>query len=198
LLTDKTFSRLCSETYLRKLHRRDVIWASTSSAVYNFYMSRTDNEIRITSSVLDRLLDFEPKISQEAPKSRSKSIRELKQAVRRDMEWLLNTRRYSGEFDERLEEILKSVVFYGLPDFTGISVSNDDEQKNLTKSLETAIKNFEPRFIDVKVTLEPTSSTDKVLKFRIEANLDIDPTPEPITFDTILQFGGSGFTVQEK
>ena len=198
MLTDKTFSRLCSETYLRKLHRRDVIWASTSSAVYNFYMSRTDNEIRITSSVLDRLLDFEPKISQEAPKSRSKSIRELKQAVRRDMEWLLNTRRYSGEFDERLEEILKSVVFYGLPDFTGISVSNDDEQKNLTKSLETAIKNFEPRFIDVKVTLEPTSSTDKVLKFRIEANLDIDPTPEPITFDTILQFGGSGFTVQEK
>ena len=148
--------------------------------------------------MLDRLLDFEPKTSKEAPKSRSKSIRELKLAVRRDIEWLLNTRRYSGEVDGQLEEIQKSVVFYGMPDFTGISVSNDDEQKNLTKSLETAIRNFEPRFIDVKVTLEPTSSTDKVLKFRIEANLDIDPTPEPITFDTILQFGGSGFTVQEK
>ncbi len=161
-------------------------------------MSRTDNEIRIISSVLDRLLDFEPKLSHEAPKSRSKSIRELKQAVRRDIEWLLNTKRYSGKIDERLEEIHKSVVSYGLPDFTGISVSNDDEQKNLTKSLETAIRIFEPRFIDVKVTLEPTSSTDKVLRFRIEANLDIDPTPEPITFDTILQFGGSGFTVQEK
>ncbi len=148
--------------------------------------------------MLDRLLDFEPKTSREAPKSRSKSVRELKQAVRRDIEWLLNTKRYSGKIDERLEEIRKSVVSYGLPDFTGISVCNDDEQKNLTKSLETAIRIFEPRFIDVKVTLEPTSSTDKVLRFRIEANLDIDPTPEPITFDTILQFGGSGFTVQEK
>jgi hypothetical protein len=41
-------------------------------------MARTDNEIRITPSVLDRLLDFEPTESKEAPKSRSKSLRELK------------------------------------------------------------------------------------------------------------------------
>jgi hypothetical protein len=40
-------------------------------------MSRIDNEIRITPSVLDRLLDFEPDVSREAPKSRSKSLRDL-------------------------------------------------------------------------------------------------------------------------
>lgn len=161
-------------------------------------MSRTDNEIRITLSVLDRLLDFEPETTKEAPKSRSKSLRELKQSVRRDIEWLLNTRHYSGEVDDRLKEVQKSVVFYGLPDFTAVSVKNEAEQKRLTKSLETAIKNFEPRFIDLKVTLEPIKDTDKLLRFRIEANLDIDPAPEPITFDTVLQFGGSGFTVKEK
>jgi type VI secretion system protein ImpF len=161
-------------------------------------MSRTDNEIRITLSVLDRLLDFEPAISKEAPKSRSKTLRELKQAVRRDIEWLLNTRHYSGEIDNQLKEVQKSVVFYGLPDFTALSVKSDAEQKRLTKALETAIKNFEPRFIDLKVTLDPIRDTDKLLKFRIEASLDIDPAPEPITFDTVLQFGGSGFTVKEK
>lgn len=161
-------------------------------------MSRNDNEIRIALSVFDRLLDFEPEATQEAPKSRSKSLRELKQAVRRDIEWLLNTRYYSGETDEQLKEVYKSVVFYGLPDFTALSVKNDSELKRLTKSLETAIKNFEPRFIDLKVALEPIRDTDKVLKFRIEANLDIDPVPEPITFDTVLQFGGGGFTVNEK
>lgn len=161
-------------------------------------MSRTDNEIRITLSVFDRLIDFEPTATQEAPKSRSKSLRELKQAVRRDIEWLLNTRHYSGEVDEKLKEIRKSVVFYGLPDFTALSVKNDSEQKRLTKSLETAIKYFEPRFIDLKVTMEPIRDTDKLLRFRIEASLDIDPVPEPITFDTVLQFGGSGFTVKEK
>ncbi len=121
-------------------------------------MARTDNEIRITPSVLDRLLDFEPKESKEAPKSRSKSLRELKLSVRRDLEWLLNTRCYPEEVDENLEEALKSVVFFGLPDFTGVSAKSHIEQKRLTQAMETAIKNFEPRFIDLKVTLEPINN----------------------------------------
>lgn len=162
-------------------------------------MARTDNEIRITPSVLDRLLDFEPNLSQEAPKSRSKSLRELKQSVRRDLEWLLNTRSYPEDVDEKLEEVLKSVIFFGLPDFTGSSVANHLEQKRLTQSLETAIKNFEPRFLDLRVTLEPISNLERQMKFRIEATLDIEPTPEPITFDTVLQLGsGGGFAVEEK
>lgn len=161
-------------------------------------MSRTDNEVRITPSVLDRLLDFEPKSSQEAAKSRSKSLRELKQSVRRDLEWLLNTRCYPQDVDEGLEETLKSVVFFGLPDFTGVSANNHHEQKRLTQSLETAIKNFEPRFMDLRVTLEPINNVDRLLKFRIEANIDIEPIPEPIIFDTVLQLGSGEFAIQEK
>jgi type VI secretion system protein ImpF len=161
-------------------------------------MARTDNEIRITPSLFDRLLDFEPGVSKEAPKSRSKSLRELKQAVRRDLEWLLNTRCYPEDIDEGLEETHKSVIVFGLPDFTGASVKSHIEQKRLTKAVETAIKNFEPRFIDLKVRLEPISSVDRQLKFRIEARLDIDPAPEPIAFDTVLQLGSGEFSVQEK
>ena len=51
-------------------------------------MPRIDNEIRVSQSVLDRLIDYEPRQSQEAPKSRLVILRELKQAVRRDLEWL--------------------------------------------------------------------------------------------------------------
>ncbi|MCY7344963.1 MAG: type VI secretion system baseplate subunit TssE [Pyrinomonadaceae bacterium] len=161
-------------------------------------MVRTDNEIRITPSVLDRLLDFEPKSSQEAAKSRSKSLRELKLSVRRDLEWLLNTRCYPEDVDEGLEEVLKSVVFYGLPDITGVSAKSHIEQKRLTLALETAIKNFEPRFLDLKVTLEPINNIDRLLKFHIEANLDIDPMPEPVAFDTVLQLGSGEFAIKEK
>jgi len=161
-------------------------------------MARTDNEIRITPSVLDRLLDFEPKLSQEAAKSRSKSLRELKLSVRRDLEWLLNTRCYPENVDEGLEQVLKSVVFFGLPDFTAVSVKSHIEQKRLKQAVEAAIKNFEPRFIDLKITLEPINNTDKQMKFRIEATLDIEPTPEPIVFDTVLQLGSSEFAVKEK
>ena len=161
-------------------------------------MARTDNEIRITPSVFDRLLDYEPTAAQESAKSRSKSLRELKQSVRRDLEWLLNTRCYPQDVDEKLEETLKSVIFFGLPDFTGVSAKSHIEQKKLTQAVENAIKNFEPRFIDLKVRLEPIDTVDRVLRFRIEANLDIDPTPEPIAFDTVLQLGSGEFAVSEK
>ncbi|MGI9034798.1 MAG: type VI secretion system baseplate subunit TssE [Pyrinomonadaceae bacterium] len=161
-------------------------------------MARTDNEIRITPSVLDRLLDFEPNLSTEAPKSRSKSLRELKMSVRRDLEWLLNTRRFIEEIPENLEEINKSVAVYGLPDFTGASAKSSTEQKRLVKQIETAIKIFEPRFLDLKVTLEPSSNLERALRFRIDARLDLEPTPEPISFDTVFQYGSSEFSVTEK
>jgi type VI secretion system protein ImpF len=161
-------------------------------------MSRIDNEIRITPSILDRLLDFEPDMSREAPKSRSKSLRELKLSVRRDLEWLLNSRCFPEEIDERLEEVKKSVVVYGLPDITGISAKSHIEQKRLADALENAIRIFEPRFLNLKVTLEPVNSIDRMLKFRIEASLNVEPTPEPIAFDTVLQLGSGEFEVKEK
>ena len=161
-------------------------------------MARSDNEVRITPSVFDRLLDFEPEMTSESPKSRLRSLRELKQSVRRDLEWLLNTRRSPEEVPEDLEEVNKSVAVYGLPDFTGISAKSEAEQKKLVHALETAIKIFEPRFIDVKVTLEPPNNVERVLHFRIEARLLVDPVPEPVVFDTVLQLGSGAYMVQEK
>ena len=160
-------------------------------------MARSEKEIRVTPSVLDRLIDFDPKSSQDAPKSLSNSLQELKLSVRRDLEWILNTRCYIDDIDEGLEEVRKSVIVFGLPDFTGISAKSHVEQKRLSKAVETAIKNFEPRFIDLKITLEPISNVDRLLRFRIEASLDIDPTPEPIAFDTVLQIGSGAFEVKE-
>jgi type VI secretion system protein ImpF len=163
-----------------------------------FYkMARIDNELIITPSVLDRLLDFEPRSTKEAPKTRLRSLNELKQSIKRDLEWLLNTRAYFGEVDEKLEEVKKSVAVYGLPDFTGISAKNYKEQVRLTLAIEDAIKYFEPRFLDVKVSLEPVSSVDKSLNFHIEASIDIEPSPEPIAFDTILELGSGEFNIKE-
>jgi type VI secretion system protein ImpF len=161
-------------------------------------MARTDNEIRVTPSVLDRLIDLEPNQTHEAPKSRSTSVRELKQAVRRDLEWLLNTRSVAYVADESLTEALRSVAFYGLPDFTGMSAKSNAEQKQLTKMMESAMRNFEPRFLDLRVTLVPVTDLDRQLKFHIEARLDIEPTPEPVAFDTVLQVGSGDFAVTER
>jgi type VI secretion system protein ImpF len=160
-------------------------------------MARLDSEIRVTPSILDRLIDADPRVSEEAPKSRSASLRDLRDSVRRDLEWLLNTRCYLDASIE-LEEAQRSVAFYGLPDFTGLGAKNPAEQKRLSSAVETALKNFEPRFIDLKVTLEPLSNVDRQLKFHIEARLDVEPAPEPIAFDTVLELGSGEFSVTEK
>ncbi len=148
--------------------------------------------------MLDRLLDFEPENSSEAPKSRSASLRDLKLTVRRDVEWLLNTRRTIAEVPTRLEETVRSVFLYGLPDFVSVSAKSPSEQKRLTKELETAIRLFEPRLIDVRVTLEPTDSVERVLRFRIEAKINVEPVPEPVVFDTVLQLGSGEYKLKER
>lgn len=148
--------------------------------------------------MLDRLIDLDPRMSQEPPKSRSSSLQELKQAVRRDLEWLLNTRNHTETLDDRLEEAPRSVAFYGLPDFTGVSVKSHLEQKRMVAAIEDALRIFEPRFKNPKVTLEPVDNIDRQLKFRIEATLDIEPTPEPIVFDSVLESGAGAFSVIER
>ncbi len=161
-------------------------------------MARTDHEIRITPSVLDRLIDNDPSMSREAPRTQAQSLAELKTSVKRDLEWLLNTRHNGVEIAETLEELNNSMAIYGLPDLASLSVRNPEEQNRLTKSIENALRTFEPRFINVRVSLEPVDNTDRQLRFRIEAHLDIEPVPEPISFDTVLQVGSGEFAVNQK
>ena len=158
-------------------------------------MSRFDNDVRVSWSVLDRLIDYDPNLSQDAPKSQSASLTELKQAVRRDLEWLLNTRCHLENVDNELEEAPRSVAFYGLPDFTSLSAKSAGERDRMIRAIETAVEVFEPRFSGLKVTLEPISNVDRTLKFRLEATLEIEPTPEPVVFDTVLQLGSGNFAV---
>ena len=157
-----------------------------------------ETDLRITPSVLDRLLDFDPRSTQEAPKSRLSGLADLKQSVRRDVEWLLNTRRFITDIDENMEEINRSLAVYGLPDYTTLSIKNASEQELMTQAIESALEIFEPRLLGVKVTLEPFSDNDKQLTFRIEAALNVDPSPEPVVFDTVLQAGSGEFQVVGK
>lgn len=159
-------------------------------------MPRTDNEIRVTPSVLDRLLDFEPDKSREAPASRAKSLRQMKQSVKRDLEWLLNTRHVDDRITPDMKELHRSLAMYGLPDFSNASSKNPADQKRMQRALEHVIQTFEPRLRDVHVIIEPIRDTERAIRFRIEARLNVDPAPEPVTFDTVLQLGSGHYTVK--
>ena len=130
-------------------------------------------------------------------RARHQSLKELKQSVRRDVEWLLNTRISHDGIPEGLEEVHNSLAAYGLPDFVGMSSKDSDERASLEKNIETALRIFEPRFMNLKVTLRDLDTLERGVSFHIEANLKLEPTPEPIVFDTVLQVGSGDFEVRE-
>lgn len=142
----------------------------------------------ITVSVLDRLIDLEPENRVENPLSRSQSVRLLKSAVRRDLEWLLNTRRIVDPPDEGLKEINKSLYVYGLPDLSALTMAASGDRNRLVRQILATINLFEPRLANVRVVMvETPDAAKKDVRMRIEAMLRMDPVPEPVSFDTLIE-----------
>ena len=159
---------------------------------------RKTSEVGVTISVLDRLIDYEPEASRDVDLSRPKSLRQLKEAVRRDLEWLLNTRQASGALLTDLKEVNNSLAAFGLPEFTDLSPDKPDDQKEMRRQIEDTIRFFEPRLDAVVVTFQQSYSTERLMHFRIDAHLKVDPEPEPITFDTVVQPGSGQYVVREE
>src|SRR5215468_5193746 len=103
-------------------------------------MARGDNEQVVTQSLLDRLTDLEPKLKSDTPMTRAQSVRHLKAALRRDLEWLFNSRANADTPPaDVMPEVNKSVYNYGLPDFTHLSMAFLRDRQRLQKQLELAI-----------------------------------------------------------
>ena len=155
-------------------------------------------DVLVTISVLDRLIDHEPRErTVEEAMTRSQSVRELKTALRRDLEWLLNSRRVATAPDEGLVELNRSVYVHGLPDFAGWSLNAPKDQIRMLRSLQVALKVFEPRLTKVNiVALESKVVATRTLRFRIDGLLMMDPAPERVSFDTVLDLTNSNYLVQ--
>jgi type VI secretion system protein ImpF len=160
-------------------------------------MAHSVTDTAVTLSVLDRLIDLDPRNSKEVPPTRIQSERMLRDAVRRDLEWLLNTRRIAVPPDEGLKELNRSVYLFGLPDFTGFSIATPNDKSRLIRQLQNAVKLFEPRIAKARIIpIEAESAGTRTLRFRIEGLLLMDPEPEHVSFDTVLQLISGQYEVQ--
>jgi type VI secretion system protein ImpF len=158
-------------------------------------MARPD-ELTVTPSVLDRLIDMEPRQAEDSPSTRAQSVRRLRLAVRRDLESLLNTRRNPDEAPESLAELSQSVYNYGLPDFSAVSLNSPKDRDWLLVVVERTVALFEPRLKDVRVTLLEATGINRSLHFQIEGMLQMDPAPEQVSFDTILQLNNGEYQIR--
>jgi type VI secretion system protein ImpF len=160
-------------------------------------MPRWEPEHTVTQSVLERLIDREPKEQQEMAPTRAQSVRQLKSSLRRDLDWLLNTRRTPEAVGSEYQEVEHSVFNYGIPDLTSLSWQSERDRQRLGRLIEVALEIFEPRLRRIRVVpIGEISGTSFVLRFQIEGMLQMAPAPEHISFDTVLQVSTGEYQVK--
>jgi len=160
-------------------------------------MSERELEPTVRQSVLDRLIDREPRLAGDRPLSWSESVSRLRDSVKRDLEWLLNTRRIPELASDDFPEVQRSVYHYGIPYITSLSRDASETPETLRRQIEECIRLFEPRLTAVQVLTHESDSDDPRhrLHFSIHALLDIEPNPERVLFDTVLEVGSGEFSV---
>ena len=147
-----------------------------------------ENIRSLNPSLLDRLLDDNPGVQQEPSTPPQQALRNLHQSVRRDLEALLNTRQRCGTYPASLKELDKSLVNYGIPDFTGSNLGSPEGRTQFVRGIEAVIRRYEPRFKSIRVTLlDNVEPLDRTLRFRIDAVVYAEPAPEAVIFDSSLE-----------
>lgn len=154
-------------------------------------MARNKSDVLITQSLLDRLTDLD-----QWPETRSASISMYRESLKRDVEWLLNTRQPVIPELEGYPATAASVLNFGLPDIHSFDGSKGKEQNALTIALEKCIRIFEPRITQPHVFLSRTDILSRSLKFHIEGQIVYENMNEEIKFDTTLELISGEYEVK--
>jgi type VI secretion system protein ImpF len=162
-------------------------------------MAAGEVERNVQLSVLDRLIDQQPESRVDAPMSRSESLRRFRRSIKRDLEFLLNSVRNATPIPDHMRQLRTSVFRYGLPDLNGVALENPQDEARLLRSMEEAISTYEPRLKRVRVTAsERLTKKKSSLVLHVEAMLMVDPAPEPIAFDTVLEIAKGSYSVRDE
>ncbi len=154
--------------------------------------------LRAQLPLLDRLFDADGDEHPAHAPSAAEALEKLHAAVRRDMECLLNARRRRRPLPRLLTELPTSLVNYGIPDPASGTYSVPDLRAGLLREVEATIRRFEPRLMNVTVTLaKQGNSLGGTLHLKVDAVLRADPVPEPVSFETLLEPVSRDVTVRE-
>lgn len=154
-------------------------------------MPHSDDHPRLLPSFIDRLLDPESMGGRLA----GYDHRQMLDAIRVDVENLLNARLTAGDLPAEFRETARSLVTFGLPDLSAFDVSARTARDGLARVVVAAIERFEPRLRKVRVSvLDDKTKGGLSVRFRIEAELNVDPAPE-VGFETVLELTTGRATV---
>jgi type VI secretion system protein ImpF len=132
-------------------------WGGASQSGHRSHQN-SNNKDRLQPALLDRLTDTEPHKTTERPEAHYVDEARLKQALLRDLQWLLNTTNASGDIDfDGLAAAELSVVNYGMPALTGQMLSELD-WNTVQASIRRSILQFEPRILPKTLSITQIQS----------------------------------------
>ena len=137
---------------------------------------------RLQPALLDRLTDFNPQSQVEADDTRMMNKSQIREAVLRDLSWLLNSvQPLSKATATQYPQAADSVLNFGLPAMSGQLASRIDVGL-LERTIKQAILRFEPRVMEDSLevkALEASSvlDTHNVIEFEIHGFMWAQPVP---------------------
>jgi|JI8StandDraft_1071087.scaffolds.fasta_scaffold01966_6 type VI secretion system protein ImpF len=143
--------------------------------------------------LFERLTDLEPRVPAEKRPFIFSTKEELKESVRREVSWLLNTRAPFPAFF--LNEQEQATFNYGIPDLFSLFHPLDTaSHRRLSRLLGKIIGAFEPRLREVETSFDRYDTINRSLWLRINALLVVDTITEPISFLVQLHNNMKGTT----
>lgn len=143
-------------------------------------------------SLLDRFLIDEPHTEVSA----KQATKLLHEAVRRHVEWMLNSRRVSQPLHD--PELQSSLLNWGLPDVTAFAVRSKTDRTRIQRVLTDTITLMEPRLREVRVTIDETKDKEHALRFHVQAVLVCPPCRDRITFATVMDLATGVCSVKDE
>lgn len=135
---------------------------------------------RLQPALLDRLTDDAPGEKVESRDKRVIDINRLRDIIRRDLSWLLNTNNLETQIDaERFPHVTTSVINYGVREVAG-DYATEERAEQIRASMRAAIERFEPRIREgtLEVVLRKEESPRRTLVvFDIVADMWAEPMP---------------------
>jgi type VI secretion system protein ImpF len=138
---------------------------------------------RLQPALLDRLTDNDPDNRQPEPREvRVMTRSRLREAVLRDVTWLLNATRLSArEPLDALDYVQRSVLNFGLPALSGQLASKLDIVA-LEERIRDALQSYEPRILSSTLAVQAIVSENEldrhnVVSIEIRGTLWAHPVP---------------------
>jgi len=157
--------------------------------------NRISLQDRFLPALLDHLTDDHPQEQAEGDASRAVSLRRLREAIVRDLSWLLNTSQLGTSVDLTLyPQVANSVLNYGMRSRTAHEICGIDPVA-LHHEMLLSLRRFEPRLVPESLELTVVEDPQSGM-FQIRLEAEVWAYPQPLHMLMRTEVGGAAGAIR--